>query len=122
MRRMPRIVFTPQLQRFTETPEVHTTAAWFVPAVADQCRVPKDGALVVNRTCDGGETFETLRCGLPQADCYDLVYRHGLAVADDGQTLLMGSTGGGLWASSDSGDRWQMLPQRLPPIYALRFG
>ena len=97
-------------------------SAWFVPAVADQCRVPKDGALVVNHTRDGGETFETQRSGLPASDCYDLVYRHGLAVAGDGQTLLMGSTGGGLWGTFDGGARWHSLPQRLPPIYALRFG
>jgi hypothetical protein len=97
-------------------------AAWFVPAVADQCRVPKDGALVVNRTRDGGETFEAQRQGLPQADCYDLIYRHGLVVAPDGQNLLMGSSGGGLWSTFNGGERWQALPLRLPPIYALRFG
>lgn len=97
-------------------------SAWFVPAVADQCRVPKGGALVVNRARDGGQSFETQRRGLPQSDCYDLVYRHGLAVADDGRTLLMGSTGGGLWTSFDGGDAWQALPQRLPPIHAVRFG
>ncbi len=97
-------------------------SAWFVPAVADQCRVPKDGALVVNRTRDGGETFETQRTGLPASDCYDLVYRHGLAVAGDGRTILMGSTGGGLWGTFDGGEQWYALPQRLPPIYAVRFG
>jgi hypothetical protein len=97
-------------------------SAWFAPAMADQCRVPRDGALVVNRTRDGGASFETLREGLPQQGCYDLVYRHGLAVADDGRTLLMGSTTGGLWSSADGGDRWQAVSQTLPPIYALRFG
>jgi BNR/Asp-box repeat len=95
--------------------------AWFVPAEADQRRVPKDGALVVNRTRDGGRSFETLRSGLPQSGCYDLVYRHGLAVADDGRTLLMGSTTGGLWASVDGGDHWRTVSLNLPPIYAVRF-
>ena len=96
--------------------------AWFVPAMADERRVPRDGALVVNRTRDGGRSFETLRRGLPQADCHDLVYRHGLAVSADGRSLLMGSTTGGLWASDDAGDSWTLLPARLPPIYAVRFG
>ena len=96
--------------------------AWFVPGQADERRVPVDGALVVNRTRDGGRSFETLRQGLPQRDCWDLVYRHGLALAPDGRSLLMGSTTGGLWASGDAGDRWQAVPLRLPPIYALRFG
>ena len=96
--------------------------AWFVPAVKDQCRVPVGNALAVNRTRDGGATFETLRAGLPQQDCYDLVYRHGLAIDSTGTGLLMGSTTGGLWASDDAGEQWSALPARLPPIYAVRFG
>ena len=96
--------------------------AWFVPALADERRVPKDGALVVNRTRDGGASFETLREGLPQTHCYDLVYRHGLAVAGDGRTLMIGSTTGGLWASADAGDSWQAVSMYLPPIYAVSLG
>ncbi len=97
-------------------------AAWFVPAVKDEQRVPVDGALVVNRTRDGGRSFETLRAGLPQSHCYDLIYRHGLDVAGDGRSLLMGSTTGGLWASDDGGEQWQTVSTTLPPIYAVRFG
>jgi photosystem II stability/assembly factor-like uncharacterized protein len=95
---------------------------WFVPAEADQRRVPVQGALAVNRTRDGGRTWETLRDGLPQQHAYDLVYRHGLAAADDGRSLLMGSTTGGLWASADAGDHWQAVSHPLPPIFAVRFG
>jgi hypothetical protein len=95
--------------------------AWFVPATADQKRIPVDGALSVSRTRDGGKSFENLRTGLPQHHCYDLIYRHGLAVSDDGQTLLMGSTTGGLWASGDAGDTWREVSTTLPPIYAVRF-
>ena len=40
--------------------------AWFVPAVKDEKRYPADGRLVVNRTHDGGKTFETQTKGLPQ--------------------------------------------------------
>ncbi len=96
--------------------------AWFVPAVKDECRVPVAAALAVNRTRDGGRSFETLREGLPQAHCYDLVYRHGLDVAPDGEQLLMGSTTGSLWASGDAGDHWQTVSMTLPPINAVRFG
>jgi hypothetical protein len=96
--------------------------AWFVPAQADECRVPVEATLVVNRTRDGGRSFDTLRRGLPQAHCYDLVYRHGLALAADGRTLLMGSTTGNLWGSADAGDSWQAVSQHLPPIYAVRIG
>jgi hypothetical protein len=96
--------------------------AWFVPAVKDEKRVPVDGALVVNRTRDGGRTFDTLRWGLPQQHAYDLVYRHGLDVAPDGRSLLMGSTTGGLWATQNAGDSWQTVSLNLPPIFAVRFG
>jgi photosystem II stability/assembly factor-like uncharacterized protein len=96
--------------------------AWFVPAVKDEKRVPVDAALAVNRTRDGGRTFETLRQGLPQQHAYDLVYRHGLDVAADGRSLLMGSTSGGLWATQDAGDSWQAVSLNLPPIFAVRFG
>ena len=100
----------------------HADTAWFVPAQADQRRVPVDGALVVNRTRDGGHSFETLRTGLPRENCYDLVYRHGLALDPSGHSLLMGSTTGSLWASDDGGDRWTAVAAHLPPIYAVRFG
>ncbi len=96
--------------------------AWFVPALADQQRVPVGAALCVNRTRDGGKTFETLRDGLPQAHCYDLIYRHALAVDDRGQTLAMGSTTGNLYFSNDAGTHWTAAPAHLPPIAAVALG
>ncbi len=96
--------------------------AWFVPAVADERRVPVDAALFVNRTRDNAASFQSLRDGLPQQHCYDLIYRHGLAVSDDGSRLLIGSTTGNLWASKNGGDSWQVVSQNLPPIHAVCFG
>ena len=92
-----------------------------VRAEADQRRIPVGAALAVTRTTDGGKTFSELRAGLPQQHCYDLVYRHGLALADDARTLLMGSTSGGLWLSEDGGDHWQTVSTTMPPIYAVCF-
>ena len=82
--------------------------AWFVPGEADERRVPVDGALVVNRTRDGGRSFEMLRSGLA-AGAAATTSSTGTAwrSADDGRTLLMGSTTGGLWASGDGGERWR---------------
>jgi BNR/Asp-box repeat len=94
--------------------------AWFVPAIKDELRVPRDGALSVTRTCDGGKTWQSFRNGLPQHDAYDLVYRHGLDVDQTGRQLAMGSTTGGLWVSEDAGEGWQLVNAHLPPIYALR--
>ncbi|MES2758060.1 MAG: exo-alpha-sialidase [Pseudomonadota bacterium] len=95
--------------------------AWFVPAEADQRRIPVAAALAVSRTTDGGATFTALRNGLPQQHCYDLVYRHGLAVDADGRTLLMGSTTGGVWLSANGGDDWETVSTTLPPVYAVCF-
>ena len=95
--------------------------AWFVPAMSDEKRVPVDGRMVVNRTRDGGKTFETLTQGLPQTACYDLVYRHGLDIDSTGRWLAVGSTSGGLWVSADHGDSWETVAGNLPPIYAVRF-
>lgn len=95
--------------------------AWFAPAQADQRRLPVGAAMAVTRTTDGGKTFSVLRNGLPQAHCYDLVYRHGLAVDDDGLSLLIASTSGGVWSSGDAGDSWQMVSLNMPPVYAVRF-
>jgi hypothetical protein len=95
--------------------------AWFVPAVKDEYRYPREGKFVVSRTRDGGATFEVIDAGLPQVPSYDLVYRHGLDVDATGSRLVMGSTTGGAWVSEDGGDSWEELPARLPPVYAVRF-
>jgi hypothetical protein len=95
--------------------------AWFVPAIKDEKRYPVDGRVVVNRTRDGGKTFETLCNGLPQTHAYDLVYRHALDVDETGDRLAMGSTTGSVWLSEDGGNRWQSLSSNLPPVYAVRF-
>lgn len=95
--------------------------AWFVPAIKDEKRYPADARVVVNRTRDGGRTFDTLSAGLPQVQAYDLVYRHALDVDDTGNRLVMGSTTGSLWVSEDGGDAWHTLSEHLPPVYAVRF-
>jgi photosystem II stability/assembly factor-like uncharacterized protein len=95
--------------------------AWFVPAVKDEKRYPAGGRVVVNRTRDGGRTFQTLTTGLPQEHAYDLVYRHALDVDATGNRLAFGSTTGSLWVSEDAGDSWQTITSHLPPIYAVTF-
>ena len=95
--------------------------AWFVPGVKDQQRYPVDGALVVSRTRNGGDSFEILREGLPQKHAYDVVYRHGLDIDESGDRLAFGTTTGNLWVSEDQGDHWQQVSQNLPPIYCVRF-
>ena len=95
--------------------------AWFVPAKADACRIPVDGAVVVNRSDDGGLSFKTFGDGLPGRDAYHLAYRHALSVSADGQTLAMASTTGGLWVSGDAGERWHCVTRDLPPVAVVSF-
>jgi photosystem II stability/assembly factor-like uncharacterized protein len=95
--------------------------AWFVPAIKDEKRYPVDGRVVVNRTRDGGKTFETLTRGLPQEHAYDLVYRHALDVDQTGDRLAFGSTTGSLWITENGGDDWRVVSANLPPIHAVRF-
>lgn len=96
--------------------------AWFVPAHSDAQRMPADGRLVVTETRDGGQSFQALTYGLPPHDAYHLVYRHSLDCAEDGRTLAMGSTTGGLWFTDDEGAHWHCLSRDLPPISVVRFG
>ncbi|MCW8131303.1 MAG: exo-alpha-sialidase [Planctomycetota bacterium] len=95
--------------------------AWFVPAEVDAKRVPVDGKVVVTRTRDGGQTFETLREGLPQEHAYDIVFRHCLDVDETGARLAFGSTTGSFWISENGGDAWQTVSNHLPPVYCVRF-
>jgi hypothetical protein len=95
--------------------------AWFVPGEKDEKRYPVAGHVVVNRTRDGGKSFETITRGLPQEHAYDLVYRHALDVDESGDRLIFGSTTGSVWASEDGGDSWQTVSSNLPPVYAVRF-
>jgi hypothetical protein len=95
--------------------------AWFVPEIKDEKRIPVGGRLVVNRTRDGGRTFETLTRGLPQDHAYDVVYRHALAIDETGDRLAFGSTTGGVWVSENGGDEWTLVSHTLPPVYAVRF-
>ncbi len=95
--------------------------AWFVPGIKDEKRIPVDGALVVTRTRDGGKTFKSLKKGLPQKHAYDVVFRHGLAIDETGDRLVMGSTTGNVWVSEDQGDSWSLVSSTLPQVYAVRW-
>ena len=92
--------------------------AWFVPAIKDELRMPRDGALCVTRTRDGGKSWETLREGLPQRDAYDLDLPPRPRCRRDRRR-------GWPWArpparcgsATTPATRWQLVNAHLPPIY-----
>ena len=98
---------------------VNALRAWVAPALADTHRYAVDGAMCVMRTDDGGKTWRAFRSGLPQSHAYDLVYRHGLALAPDRKTMAMASTTGNAWLSEDAGENWVALNAQLPPVAAV---
>ena len=93
--------------------------AWVCPANSDTTRTAIQGALCICRTDDGGKTWATLRKGLPQENCFDIVYRH--ALASSGDAVAFGSTTGNLFFSPDRGESWQALNNYLPMVYSLQF-
>jgi photosystem II stability/assembly factor-like uncharacterized protein len=93
--------------------------AWVVPGVSDEVRVAIDGAMCVCRTDDGGQSWTDYRAGLPQKDCYDIVYRHALDI--HGKTLAFGTTTGNFFMSNELGENWECLNSTLPMIYSVAF-
>lgn len=94
--------------------------AWVIPATSDEVRVAVDLSLCVCRTEDGGKTWQELRTGLPQGQCFDIVFRHSFDIA--GKTLAFGSTTGNLYLSEDYGDSWQHLSHSLARVECVCFG
>lgn len=93
--------------------------AWVVPAVSDEFRLAVDRALCVCRTDDGGKTWTAFREGLPQKNCYDVVFRHALDL--EGDRLAFGTTTGSVYVSQDRGESWRSLGHDFPPVYSVRF-
>ena len=93
--------------------------AWVAPANSDMTRTAIKGAICICRTDDGGKTWKDFRKGLPQENCFDIVYRH--ALASSGETVAFGTTTGNLFFSPDRGESWQVLNNYLPMIYSVQF-
>ena len=100
--------------------EVHPeneNMAWVIPGVSDGVRVAIDGKLQVCRTDDGGKTWKSFSNGLPQENCYDIVYRHCLDY--NGEDLVFGSTTGNVFVSNDMGENWKCISNYLPMVYSV---
>ena len=96
--------------------------AWLAPAIKDELRMPRDGAMYVHRTTRRRRDL----AGVARRPAATGRLRPGLSPRArrgcNGSALAMGSTTGALWVSDNGGEAWQLVNAHLPPIYAVRFG
>jgi photosystem II stability/assembly factor-like uncharacterized protein len=93
---------------------------YVVPIKSDQEHFPPEGKLRVYRSRSGGNEWEPLARGLPQADCYVNVLRDAMAVDGlDPCGVYFGTTGGQVYASADAGDNWFPIVRDLPAVLSV---
>ena len=93
---------------------------YVVPIKSDSEHFPPDGKLRVYRSRTGGNEWEALTNGLPQSDCYVNVLREAMCVDTlDSCGVYFGTTGGQVYASSDSGDNWKAIVRDLPAVLSV---
>jgi photosystem II stability/assembly factor-like uncharacterized protein len=93
---------------------------YVVPIQSDEVHYPPDGKLRVYRSRTGGDDWQPLTRGLPQEHCYVNVLRDALSVdALDPCGVYFGTTGGQVYASSDSGDGWTAIVRDLPAVLSI---
>jgi photosystem II stability/assembly factor-like uncharacterized protein len=93
---------------------------YVVPITSDSEHYPPEGKLRVYRSRVGGNEWEPLTRGLPQADCYVNVLRDAMAVdALDPCGIYFGTTGGQVYASRDGGDSWEAIVRDLPRVLSV---
>jgi photosystem II stability/assembly factor-like uncharacterized protein len=93
---------------------------YVVPIKSDGEHYPLDGQLRVYRSRSGGNEWEPLTRGLPQANCYVNVLRDAMAV-DRAEPcgVYFGTTGGQVYASVDAGDSWEPIVRDLPSVLSV---
>jgi photosystem II stability/assembly factor-like uncharacterized protein len=108
---------------FGFTIDVHAhepETVYVVPITSDQQHYVMDGRLRVYRSRTGGDEWEPLTDGLPQANCYVNVLRDAMAVdAMDPCGVYVGTTGGQVYVSPDSGDHWAPIVRDLPRVLSV---
>jgi photosystem II stability/assembly factor-like uncharacterized protein len=93
---------------------------YVVPIKSDSEHYPPDGRLRVYRSRTGGDEWEPLTKGLPQANCYVNVLRDAMAVdALDPCGVYFGTTGGQVYVSADAGDSWAAIVRDLPAVLSV---
>jgi photosystem II stability/assembly factor-like uncharacterized protein len=93
---------------------------YVVPITSDELHVPPEGRLRVYRSRTGGDEWEPLTEGLPQANCYVNVLRDAMAFDEmDPCGVYLGTTGGQVYVSADAGDHWSPIVRDLPAVLSV---
>src|SRR6202046_5527377 len=93
---------------------------YVVPIKSDGEHFVPDGKLRVYRSRNGGNEWEALTKGLPQANCYVNVLRDAMAVDSlDKCGVYFGTTGGQVYASADAGENWTAIVRDLPAVLSV---
>jgi len=93
---------------------------YVVPIKSDSEHFPPEGKLRVYRSRTGGNDWEPLTKGLPQANCYVDVLREAMAIDSlDSCGVYFGTTGGQVYVSSDAGDSWNPIVHDLPAVLSV---
>jgi photosystem II stability/assembly factor-like uncharacterized protein len=93
---------------------------YVVPIESDSYHYPPEGKLRVYRSRTGGDEWEPLTTGLPQAHCYVNVLRDAMAVDTlDPCGVYFGTSGGQVYGSADGGDTWAPIVRDLPAVLSV---
>ena len=96
--------------------------AWVLPMDGTSVwpRTSVDGRPAVYQTRNAGRSWQRRDRGLPRGQAWLTVLRQAMctdAAATPG--LYFGTTGGEVWASTNAGESWRCIAQRLPEIYSV---
>jgi len=93
---------------------------YVVPIKSDGEHFVHEGKLRVFRSRTGGNEWEPLTNGLPQANCYVNVLRDAMAVDSlDECGVYFGTSGGQVYVSPDAGDSWKPIVRDLPAVLSV---
>jgi hypothetical protein len=96
--------------------------AWVLPMDGTTVwpRTSVGGRPAVYRTYNGGKSWQRRDRGLPRARAWLTVLRQAMCGDLEARPgLYFGTTGGEVWSSTNGGDSWHCIAQRLPEIYSV---
>lgn len=92
-----------------------------VPLESDEYRMPVGGDFAVYVSDDEGDTWQRSAAGLPEEPTFVGVLRGALDLDNqDTSGVYLGTTGGDVYWSADTGESWGRIPGSFPRITAIK--